>query len=169
MTSWVALLRAVNVAGTGKLPMATLRDMATELGLAEVRTYIASGNLLFCSAESEQSLKQRLEERLAAFAGKPVPVFLRDAAALAEIEAANPFPDANGSRHLVYFSHAPLDPEFLDQVRGQQGERIIVHAREVHVDYGDGIRHTKLKLPGEKQLTARNINTVRRLVAMLDS
>ena len=43
----IALLRAVNVGGTGKLPMAELKAMAEELGFKAVRTYIASGNLLF--------------------------------------------------------------------------------------------------------------------------
>jgi uncharacterized protein (DUF1697 family) len=167
MTGWVALLRAVNVSGTGKLPMETLRSMAEELGLAEVRTYIASGNLLFRSGEPEAALRERLEQRLAHYAGKPVPVFLRTAAEMARVCAGNPFPDANGSRHLVYFSHAPFAADLPSQVRGQQGERLSVNGRELHVDYGDGIRHTKLKLPGEKQLTARNINTVKRLAGML--
>jgi len=44
MGSWIALLRAVNVGGTGKLPMGELKTMCEELGFAAVRTYIASGN-----------------------------------------------------------------------------------------------------------------------------
>lgn len=167
MTGWAALLRAVNVAGTGKLPMETLRAMASELGLADVRTYIASGNLLFRSDLSEPALKEMLERRLLAFAGKPVPVFLRTAAELAQVCAANPFPDAVGARHLVYFRDTPCPADFPGSVRGQQGERIALAGREFHVDYGEGIRHTKLKLPDGQHHTARNINTVRRLAQML--
>jgi uncharacterized protein (DUF1697 family) len=57
MTAYVALLRAVNVAGTGALPMAELRAMGEACGFATVRTFIASGNLLFESdrSEAEQS------------------------------------------------------------------------------------------------------------------
>ena len=69
MTAYVALLRAVNVAGTGKLPMADLRAIAQGLGLANVRTYIASGNLLFESALGEDALKHALETKLEAYAG----------------------------------------------------------------------------------------------------
>ena len=49
MAAFVALLRAVNVGGTGKLPMSELKAMCEELGFASVRTYIASGNVVFTS------------------------------------------------------------------------------------------------------------------------
>jgi uncharacterized protein (DUF1697 family) len=47
MTTYIALLRAVNVGGTGKLPMAELKAMCIEMGFANVQTYIASGNVVF--------------------------------------------------------------------------------------------------------------------------
>ncbi len=55
--AWVALLRAVNVGGTGKLPMAELRDIATTIGFEDVRTYIQSGNLLFSSDLPEEEIR----------------------------------------------------------------------------------------------------------------
>ena len=61
MTHYVALLRAVNVGGTGKLPMAELRAMCESLGFANVRTYIASGNVVFSSKLSETAVKKKLE------------------------------------------------------------------------------------------------------------
>lgn len=167
MTAYVALLRAVNVAGTGKLPMAELRAMAEGLGLANVRTYIASGNLLFESDLSEREVKAALETRIEAYAGKYVPIFVRTAAELAAVCAADPFPDAHGSRHMVYFlDHAP--PQDTQQTaRDQAGERIALGLREIYVDYGDGIRFTKLKLAATKISTARNMNTVAKLVEMM--
>ena len=53
MTSYVALLRAVNVGGTGKLPMTDLRAMCEEAGFGKVQTYIASGNVLFADGHVE--------------------------------------------------------------------------------------------------------------------
>ena len=103
MTTYIALLRAVNVGGTGKLPMADLRAMATELGYSKVRTFIASGNLLFDSPLSEAEVKAALEARLEVYAGKAVSVFVRTAAEMAAVSAANPFPDAHGSRLMVFF------------------------------------------------------------------
>ena len=68
MTSYVALVRAVNVGGTGKLPMSDLKTMCEAIGFQTVRTYIASGNVVFRSAWSELEVKAALEARLQAYA-----------------------------------------------------------------------------------------------------
>ena len=167
MIAYVALLRAVNVAGTGKLPMAELRAIAEGLSFANVRTYIASGNLLFESDLSEGEVKAALETRLFAYAGKPVPVLVRTAAEMATIYAADPFPDAHGSRHMVYFLDAAPPHDTQQNARDQAGERIALGIREIYVEYGDGIRFTKLKLAATKIATARNMNTVAKLVTMM--
>lgn len=169
MVAGVALLRAVNVGGTGALPMAELRRMGTACGLSDVRTYIASGNLLFTSDAAEAEIKQRLEEALLAYAGKPVDVFVRSADELEAIVAANPFPDAQGSRHMVYFQDAPPAADLIERCRDIGTERMALGRRELHVDYGEGIRTTRLKIPGPEGRTARNMNTVRKLAALLRS
>ena len=87
MTAWVALIRAVNVGGTGKLAMADLRAIGVAAGFARVRTHIASGNLLFEADGDEAAIRIALEEPLSAHLGKPVRVILRDAAALRELKA----------------------------------------------------------------------------------
>lgn len=166
MTAYVALLRAVNVAGTGKLLMADLRAMGEACGFAEVRTFIASGNLLFVSDHNESEVQAMLEERLAAYAGKRVPVLVRTAAQMNAVVASNPFPDAHPSRHLVYFHNAPPPADLIAQCRDLAGERLALLGRELHVDYGDGIRHTKLKIPGKNDHTARSINSVVRMTAL---
>lgn len=167
MTAYVALLRAVNVAGTGKLPMAELRAMAEGLGFANVRTYIASGNLLFESDLSEREVKATLETRIEAYAGKYVPIFVRTAAEMSAVRAADPFPDAHGSRHMVYFLDNAPPQDTQQSARDQAGERIALGVREIYVDYGEGIRFTKLKLVATKIGTARNMNTVAKLVDMM--
>jgi uncharacterized protein (DUF1697 family) len=169
MTGYVALLRAVNVGGTGKLPMTELRAIAEAIGFVRVRTYIASGNVLFESDLSEAQVKTALEARLEAYAGKPVPVLVRTAKEIAAVRAADPFPDAHGSRHLVYFFDAPPPPDTLETVRDKVGERLALGIRELYVDYGEGIRHTKLKFSAMKNGTARNMNTVAKLVGMIEA
>lgn len=77
MPAYVALLRAVNVGGTGKLPMAELKRMGEAAGFAAVRTYIVSGNLLFQSNKSESPVLAALQRELERFAGKPVDVAIR--------------------------------------------------------------------------------------------
>jgi uncharacterized protein (DUF1697 family) len=167
VTGCAALLRAVNVGGTGALPMAELRAMGEACGFANVRTYIASGNLLFESDRGEAAIKAALEQRLAAYAGKPVEVFVRTQAELAAIVAANPFPEAHGSRHMVFFYDTPPPPDLIGQCRDIAGERLAPGLRELHVDYGEGIRFTRLKIPGKRERTGRNMNTVKKLAALL--
>lgn len=66
MTSYIALLRAVNVGGTGKLPMEDLRALCAEAGFAKLRTFIASGNVVFSCRKSEAHVKAAFEARLPA-------------------------------------------------------------------------------------------------------
>jgi uncharacterized protein (DUF1697 family) len=94
MTKYVALLRAVNVGGTGKLPMAELKSMCSDAGFARVETYIASGNVVFETKARPSRVKAELEARLLAFFAKPVGVVVRTAAEMVAVLKANPFPEA---------------------------------------------------------------------------
>jgi uncharacterized protein (DUF1697 family) len=96
-------------------------------------------------------------------------VFVRTGAELSAIVAANPFPDAHHSRHLVYFYDASPAPDLIAQCRDLNGERLALGRRELHVDYGDGIRFTKLKIPAKLERTGRSINSVRKIAALLDA
>ncbi|MCP1375287.1 DUF1697 domain-containing protein [Dyella lutea] len=163
---YVALLRAVNVGGTGKLPMAELKAMCESAGFAGVRTYIASGNVVFASALDEAAVKAALERQLAAYAGKPVGVLVRTALEMAGVLAANPFPEAPGNRVVAIFLDAPPPKDALTDVRGQAGERLALGRREIYVHYGDGMADSRLAIKAAAQGTARNMNTVGRLAAM---
>src|ERR1700754_1296764 len=118
MASFVALLRAVNVGGTGKLPMSELKAMCEELGFEKVRTYIASGNVVFTSRKSEAAIKMALEKRLEAHAKKPVGVVIRTAAEMAEVAKNNPFPDKATNRTVAIFLDKAPPKDALDGVRG---------------------------------------------------
>ena len=84
MPVFVVLLRAVNVGGTGKLPMSELKRLCEKAGFRNVRTYIASGNVVAERDGSEAEAKAALEAELRAYAGKPVGVIVRTAAEMAE-------------------------------------------------------------------------------------
>jgi len=166
MTSFVALLRAVNVGGTGKLPMSELKAMCEELGFTAVRTYIASGNVVFASRKSETAIKAALEKRLAAYAGKVVGVLVRSAAEMAQVSADNPFPKAAPNRTMAIFLDEPPPKDTLAAVRGRKDEEIGLGKREIYVHYGDGMGQSKLVIPAAKAGTARNMNTVAVLAKM---
>ena len=160
MTSFVALLRAVNVGGTGKLPMSDLKAMCEASGFSGVRTYIASGNVVFTSGKSETAVKKALEAKLEAYAGKPVGVLVRSAAELQAVLRDNPFPKAPANRTVaVFLDHAP-PADTLAAIRGRKDEQIGLGTREIYIHYGDGMAKSKLVVPAAKTGTARNINTV---------
>lgn len=166
MTVYVALLRAVNVGGTGALAMAELRRLCEAAGFAAVRTYIASGNVVFTSALDAAAVQRRLEEALHESTGRQVRVAVRTADALAAALAANPFADAPPSTTVIIFLDAPPPVDTLGLVVAPGGERLALGAREIYVAYGAGMGRSRLKLPATAAGTARNLNTVAKLVAM---
>ena len=166
MAAFIALLRAVNVGGTGKLPMSELKAMCEELGFGSVRTYIASGNVVFTSRKSEAAIKTALEKRLEPYAGKPVGVLVRSAAEMAQVLADNPFPKAAPNRTVAIFLDGKPAKDTLADVRGQKEEEIRLGRREIYVHYGDGMGQSKLVIPAARTGTARNINTVATLARM---
>ena len=133
MKSFIALLRAVNVGGTGKLPMSDLKDLCEELGFARVRTYIASGNVVFTSAKSESAVKKALEASLEAYADKPVGVCVRSAAEMAQVLADNPFPKAEPNRVMAVFLDRAPPADALSGIRGQRDEQIALGRREIYI------------------------------------
>ena len=159
-------MRAVNVGGTGKLPMSELKAMCEAAGFKAVRTFIASGNVVFRSDKSEAEVKVALEQRLAAYAGKPVGVMVRTAAELAGVLSSNPFPKAAPNRTVAIFLDAPPPADALAKLSGQGDEKLGLGRREIYVHYGDGMASSKLKIPAAKSGTARNMNTVAKLAAM---
>jgi uncharacterized protein (DUF1697 family) len=166
MPAYIALLRAVNVGGTGKLPMTELAAMCEQAGFTKVKTYIASGNVVFQSKKSEAQVKKALEAALAAYAGKPVGVMVRTAAEMAAVLTSNAFPDAPTNATVAIFldEHPPVNA--LDGMAGQREEEVKLGLREIYVYYGKGMADSKLKIPVAKNGTARNMNTVAKLAAM---
>lgn len=166
MPTLIALLRAVNVGGTGKLPMTELKAMAAGLGLANPRTYIASGNLLVDTDLTEAEAKRLLETRLQDFAGKPVGVLVRTAAEMAAVVAGNPFAGEPGNRVVAIFLDEPPPPSALTEHRHLAGERIALGTREIYVHYPDGQGPSRLVIKAAVQGTARNMNTVAKLAEL---
>ena len=167
MTAYVALLRAMNVAGTGKLAMTELGRIGADCDFANVRTFIASGNLLFDSDLTEAEAQARIAAKLEAYFGKPVAVFVRTAAELAATAAANPFHDDKPSQVMAHFIAEQPDAAMLAEARDVAGERMELGPRVIIVSYGEGIGKTRLKLPAVKLGTARNMNSVAKMAAML--
>jgi uncharacterized protein (DUF1697 family) len=166
MTAFVALLRAVNVGGTGKLPMQELQAMCARIGFVKVKTYIASGNVVFTSKLPEAKVKAALEASLLKYAGKPVGVMVRTAEEMAAVLAANPFPHVATNSTVAIFLDAKPAADALKNITGQKNEEVRLGVREIYVHYGEGMGTSKLKIPAAKAGTARNMNTVAKLAEM---
>jgi len=166
VTVFVALLRAVNVGGTGMLSMADLKALCEKIGFQDVRTYIQSGNVVFRADEDEATVQARLEKALAAKMGKSPGVILRRREALERVTKNSPFPHAKPNYLLVTFLQDLAPEDALTQLVAPGGEEVHIAGREIYVHYPDGSGRSKLKLPALKAGTSRNLNTVRKLAEM---
>jgi uncharacterized protein (DUF1697 family) len=180
VTTHVALLRAINVAGHNKVSMAELRGLLAELGFANVQSLLQSGNLVFDSragtpARLENLLEQAAKDRLQL----ETAFFVRSAKEWAEMVAGNPFPDEakRDPGHLVVMSlkGAPDRGQVTALEKAIVGREVIrAGGRHLYIVYPDGIGRSKLgnALIEQKlgtQGTARNWNTVFKLASLVAS
>lgn len=166
MTAYIALLRAVNVGGTGKLPMTELKALCDKAGFAKARTYIASGNALFKSDLTEAEIQSRLAAALERYTRRPIGVLVRTAREMAAISANNPFADKPGNRVAAIFLDTPPPKDALEASTGATKEEMRLGQREIYVHYPDGQADSKLKIPAAIAGTARNMNTVVKLAEL---
>ncbi|MEW5849654.1 MAG: DUF1697 domain-containing protein [Myxococcota bacterium] len=175
----IALLRGINVGGKTTIAMADLKEMLTDLGFADVRSLLQSGNLLFrtrattASDVLERSLEKETEKRL----GKAPDYFVRTAEEWQHIVARNPFPReaAQDPGHLVVMTlKGEPDGAAVKALQAAiPGREVLrVHGREAYIVYPDGIGRSRLtNVLIEKKLgvrgTARNWNTVMKLHALV--
>ncbi|WP_370188703.1 DUF1697 domain-containing protein [Aeromicrobium sp.] len=166
----VHLLRAVNVGGA-TLPMAELRELATDLGATDVRTHIASGNLL-CTPPSEPAVFDRaLEQAIEARFGFFREVVSRSPEELRAALADHPFAVVEPKLSHVYFL---IDEPTPDAVRAFEaedwrGDDVRVLGRDLHVRYRDGVAGSRITPARVRRLlghhgTGRNLTTVQKLI-----
>jgi uncharacterized protein (DUF1697 family) len=180
MTTHIALMRGVNVAGHQMAAMADLRNLLTKLGFGEVRSLLQSGNLIFQSdgrtpGQIERWLEAETEKKL----GLRTDFFVRTATELNQMIANNPFPTEarRDPGHLVamFLKDAPKPKQVAALLAAITGpERVRVESRLAYIVYPDGIGQSKLttalldrKL--ETRGTGRNWNTVLKLAAACES
>ncbi|MCZ6657268.1 MAG: DUF1697 domain-containing protein [Gammaproteobacteria bacterium] len=173
--TWIALFRGVNVGGKHIVPMQELRQLFTELGLNEARTYIQSGNVVFRTASQDR-------DRLAADVTKAVDerygfepkVLLMEVEALAAAIARNPYPRAESSPkslHLYFFYQDPPNPDIAGLNEWKSAtEHFTLIDRVLYLHAPDGIGRSKLAERIEKLVgvgaTARNWRSTTKILAM---
>lgn len=175
--SRVILLRGVNVGGNTLVPMPKLRAFLEALGLADVRTFLNSGNAVARGGPpAAVTLERRLEREVERHLGVRVDFHVRSRDELQAMIDANPFPRAandDPARLIVFFLKQAIDPSRLRALRsGIKGrETVGCVARHLYVTYPDGMGRSKLSSSIVERVldqrgTARNWNTVLKLSAL---
>lgn len=171
MTTFVALLRAINLAGHKPIAMAVLRDFVSRLGCSEVRTLLQTGNIVFrAETRSPNDLETLLENRANAQLGLDTDFFVRTASDWKILVERNPFPDEakrNPSRLVVMFLKDAPNSKSLAALRATiRGPEIVgVEGKQAYVVYPAGIGRSRLTTAAiEAKLgtrsTGRNWNTI---------
>jgi uncharacterized protein (DUF1697 family) len=173
----IALLRGINVGGKHLVPMGELSAIAKDLGLHSVKTYINSGNLLFCSDLSPKTIESLLEERLLERFEFAVPVVVRTAMQWRAYASSTPFAEAQTARpNFVLLALSKLRPhtnavETLSS-KATSDEKLALVDDALWIDFAQGQARSKLtpavldRAMGSAT-TTRNFRTVLKLDALL--
>jgi uncharacterized protein (DUF1697 family) len=169
------LLRAVNVGGA-KLPMAELRELATDLGATEVSTFIASGNLICQPPKDVKAFGSALEKAIEAKYGFYRECIIRTLAELKEARENYPFDvDDPKNGHIVFLLDRPTKAAIEKAREIETGaDRWEVIGREWHIRYDHGAGRSDMKTAAiQKALgvpgTSRNLRTVDQLIELSTS
>lgn len=175
MTTWIALLRGINVGGNNLLPMKDLRALLEGAGLIEVRTYIQSGNCVFEAAETDpRALEQMMATAIDGAFGFRPQVLVLSAANFTAALVANPYPEGADDPKTVHLSFlaepaSSADLSALEALRAET-ERFHLTDQVFYLHAPDGIGRSKLAAQVERHLgvaaTARNLRSVMKIAAL---
>ncbi len=177
MGLYVALLRGVNVGGQARVAMADLRDLLADLGFADVRSLLQTGNLVFRGDGAAADVERLLERETAKRLDLRTDYMVRTADEWRRLVDGNPFPEIaqrDPSHLLVMFLKKPPDDAAVAALRAAVTGPEEVRADESHVylTYPAGIGRSRLTgTLIESKLgtrgTGRNWNTVLRLATLV--
>ena len=171
---WVAFLRGINVGGHRKLPMIDLRRICAETIAAEnVRSYIASGNLIFDAHGTSEHIAESITNGIREAFDFDVPILVLPEEKMRSIHANCPFPrDAGKLVHaFMCYGHPQLDDVRIAALKAET-EQVVCLEQTVWLHAPEGVGRSKLAAKLESflctQATARNLNTINKMVEMLD-
>ena len=180
MTTYIALLKGINVGGKNIIKMAELKQHLSKIGLNNVRTYIQSGNVIFESEKAAAILRDELEKEIEKQFGFQVPVFLRTLEEMKRLVAQSPFSkekvekaQAGKEAEVFYvsFFNTPLSEaeiQHLSSVKAEN-EYFEIIGKDIYLLFNDSIRFSKLAttlLRLKTMNTVRNGKTVNKLILL---
>jgi uncharacterized protein (DUF1697 family) len=173
----ILLLRGINLGPRNRIAMPELRELLAGAGYDDVRTYVQSGNIVLTGDRAPAALEVDVERLIAEHLGLDIDAVARTRDELAAVVRRNPLAGVatDPKRYQVSFLDRELEPELVKQLSSfaAESERLVAHGRELYAWHPDGVARSKLwaKLAGPDlgvKATARNWNTVEKLLAMAD-
>jgi len=169
MATYAVMLRGVNLGGQRQLAMADLRRLLESLGYTDVSTHLRSGNAIITSDDEDpERIAATIHEALAAELSLRSGVIVRTGKELADVIAANPFPEHESEPaklHVAFLSAQPSKAAFdaIDPARFAPDE-FRLGDRALYLWFPNGAGRSKLTMPAlarmKVEVTARNWNTV---------
>lgn len=178
MPVYICLLRGVNVTGANLIKMEDLRTLCAKLKFEKPQTFIQSGNIVFRSAEkNESTICTRIGDAIEKKYGFRPAVMLRTAGELRAVVAGNPFRKRNdihpGKLLVHFFSSAPAAEVKAKLAEAEKKEELHFVGRELYIYFPDGIGRSDFRSVIDRALkktvTARNWNSVTRMLAMAEA
>jgi uncharacterized protein (DUF1697 family) len=169
---WVVLLRAVNLGARNKVPMAELRAALEEAGYDDVRTYIASGNVLLDGPRSGAAVGRKLEEIIADEFGVTTIAIVRTPQELAAVVDGHPFGRDTSRSHVVFLADRPKRKAAEALAAADHApDRAELAGKHVYVQYPAGVQGARLSADRLERLldvagTHRNWRTVAALAEL---
>ncbi len=180
MATYAAFFRGINVGGKNAVKMPQLKQMIEGIGLSSVRTYIQSGNVVFCAEESEPVLKERITNAFMAAFGFESHVVIRSGEEISTILAEFPFSEEQCmeassateavTRYVFLYDQAPLQDAFAQAVSSYSGRDLaFLKGRNLYLLVFESVRDSKLAVALQKipeAVTVRNWNTLNKIAQM---
>ena len=174
MNGWVLLLRGINVGGRNKLPMADLRALLKGFGVAQIRTVVNSGNVVFAGVIDARAFGEIVEDEIRARHGFRPQSLVLSRERFLEIVERYPWPEARkdpAKGHIWFFDQPVTAPIGPFRELASPTERVALGDGALYLYAPDGIARSKLAEKAERLLgvpaTARNLNTVAKLATLL--
>ena len=174
MKTFIVLLRGVMPKGENKVPMAQLRDVLTEAGFANVRTYIQSGNALVDTELSASELETKIHTLIKKYIGANLPIVARTRSQLKKIMDENPFQKEYDISRVFFtlFTELPSSQRIKELLENDFLPEELVITKNAAYMYVPGT-YGRMRLSNnflENKLgvaaTTRNFNTLSKLVEM---
>lgn len=178
MKIYVALLRGINVGGHHKIPMVELKQEFERIGFIQISTYINSGNVIFMSSlEDPKHIKSTIEERLEESFGFVIQIILRDRDQMMRLAHSLPHDWENNDTYktdVLFLADEFCRAETIDQIKHHPDIDHLMYSEGSIVWHIDRAFYSKsgmgkfIGTPIYKSMSARNINTVRKLSQLLE-